>query len=626
MAVLLIFAMVALSCSGQGTPAARQPDLQWQSLNHGLMPHAPVAAIAFDPNRSQQMAVALYHPLGLYASADDGKSWRVDQELGQPLHALIYDRQQPGVLWAGSADGLYRGHQVAEQWTWQRVQQWPLARAVFAIAQSADGVRYAGGQAPRDVSPAVWYSRYGKSWQPLVPLPVPANSAVLSLAVAGERLLAGTDGFGLFLSENGGHTWAQASEIGETFVAALWVAPWDSDLLLARTRKGLFRSVDGAASWHPVGEALKGRPDVIATTPDGIIYLGMGTGDVLRSEDDGASWQSWGSVGRDGLFYTLAVDPEEPSRLYAGTHYGLYRSRDHGRTWSQVEGIGAFRAVTLAQDARGMLYMGNDDGVYRLQDGDDQWQYMGQGLPQRTVQALRVAPADPSLLFAGTDAGVYRSLDGGALWELIGWPGRGVHGLALDPDDPNRLYIRMAFERIYSTDQSLASEPAWTARWEGMPRSSEILSMAVDPGDPNRLYAGGAVDFFASDDRAESWRVIASDLRGQTVFIVAVDPAQHGRVYAGATNGLYLSEDRGITWSQLGLQDITVTALAWQEAQPDSLYAGTKHRGIWRSSDGGHTWQAAGVPGTTIHALLISPDGRWLYTGTESGVWRADLS
>ena len=120
--------------------------------------------------------------------------------------------------------------------------------------------------------------------------------------------------------------------------------------------------------------------------------------------------------------------------------------------------------------------------------------------------------------------------------------------------------------------------------------------------------------------------LIASDLRGQTVFIVAVDPAQHGRVYAGATNGLYLSEDRGITWSQLGLQDITVTALAWQEAQPDSLYAGTKHRGIWRSSDGGHTWQAVGLTGTTIHALLISPDGRWLYTGTESGVWRADLS
>jgi hypothetical protein len=200
-----------------------------------------------------------------------------------------------------------------------------------------------------------------------------------------------------------------------------------------------------------------------------------------------------------------------------------------------------------------------------------------------------------------------------------------VNGLLLDPVDPNRLYIRLAFERIYSTDQALSTSPVWTARWEGMPQTTEILSMAADPVEPERLYAGGAVDFFASDNRAEGWRALAPELRGQTIFTVVVDPEDGRRIYVGATNGLYQGRDQGETWQLLGLEMISVTALAFDPARPDFLYAGTKFRGIWRSGDSGRTWHSTGPADTNVHALLISTDGRWLYAATEGGFWRAEL-
>jgi photosystem II stability/assembly factor-like uncharacterized protein len=617
---MLLFA----GCSVQAAPALPALDLQWQPLNRGLTAHAPVSAIAFDPHHPEEMAVGLYHPLGIYTSADGARSWRADKILSQPLHALIYDQQQADLLWAGSADGLYQGKRLSGGWSWQRVAEWPLARAAFAVVQDQNGIRYAGGQGSFDQPPAVWRSRDGARWQPLAPPPLPAGSALLSLATAGNLLLAGTDGYGLFVSRDSGRRWRQAREIGETYVAALWVVPWEPSLMLARTRNGLFRSADGAVSWQRVDEALNGRPDAITAAPGGPIYLGMSTGEVLRSED-GATWHSWGALPRDGLFHTLVVDPRDPLSLYAGTHYGLYHSEDGGRSWRQIGDVGHFRAKTLAQDSDGVLYLGNDDGVYRSTDGGEQWDFRGAGLPLRMVQTIGVAPDNPSRLYAGTDAGIYRSDDSGVSWQAIGWEDRGVHGLLLDPGDPNRLYIRLAFERIYSTDRALATRPTWTARWEGVPQTSEIFSIAVDPGDPGRLYAGGASELFVSDDRAERWRTLAPELRGQTIFTVVVDPEESRRIYAGATNGLYLSRDQGETWQPLGLEMITVTALAFDPARPDLLYAGSKHRGVWRSDDGGQNWYPTGPAETTVHALLISEDGRWLYAATESGFWRAEI-
>lgn len=42
----------------------------------------------------------------------------------------------------------------------------------------------------------------------------------------------------------------------------------------------------------------------------------------------------WTRHGPDGVeVYALAIDPSTPSRLYAGTTRGVFRSDDSGRSW-----------------------------------------------------------------------------------------------------------------------------------------------------------------------------------------------------------------------------------------------------------------------------------------------------
>lgn len=625
---VVLAAILATACTGR--PALHEaqpaPPLHWQAMDDGLRNHAAVAALAFDPHVRQRVAAGLYTPAGLLLSTDGGATWRSDGGMGEPVHRIHFDRMLPNVLWIASAHGLWRGDYRAGEWQWQPATGWPADHAAFTVTQSPDGVRYAAGVARWGEAPVIWRSTDGEVWRPLSSLPTPDDSAVLALAATGERLLAGTDGYGLFVSDDS-VAWRRAEEIGETHVAAIW-ADEDGALLLARTRKGLFRSTDAGGGWQPVMLPVDSRPDAIAGAPDGSLHLGMSSGEILRSVDLGASWQRWSALDRDGLFYALTVDPLDATRLLAGTQHGLYASQGSGRTWWLVESVGERRGLTL-REAGDALFLGAEDGVYRWSETTHRWENASDGLPIRSVRALAASPENPSILFAGTDAGLYRSLDAGAMWRLVGWSENGVHGLRFDPDDPNRLYVRIAFGRVYSTDEALSEAPTWNARWEGMPASAEILSLEMEPGNPQRLYAGAAQGLFLSDDRAERWRS-ADALIGRSVFIVVVDPTHPQRVYVGATDGLHRSEDRGETWERLGLKDVTVTALAWSSRQPQILYAGTKYQGLWRSQDAGHTWEQVFFDDVmenneSIYDLLISADGRWLYVATTRGVWRAEL-
>lgn len=629
------------------------PLLRWEPLQDGLRAHAPVTSIAFDPHHLHRVALGIDMPAGLLLSEDGGETWREDADFAEPVYAVHFDRLLPDVLWVAGAQGLWRGALHGERWHWQPATGWPAGHAAFVVTQSPDGVRYAAGVSRWGEAPMLWRSLDGEAWQPFAMLPMPADSAVLALAVTGNRFFVGTDGFGLYIGDGSGDgsladlnvaaqrsersavnrpPWRRAEEIGETHVAAIWASS-DGSLLLARTRKGLFRSIDAGMSWSPVELPLESRPDAIGAAPDGTLFLGMGSGEILRSDDAGASWQPEATLDRDGLVYALAINPVDPNHLFAGTQHGLYVSQDRGRTWHPVAGVGKPRGLALLE-ADGVLFLGAEDGVYRWQEGPRRWQRIGEGLPLRRVHALAISPADPTRLFAGTDAGLWvwhrrHPNDDGGTWQLVGWPQNGVNGLLFDPDEPNRLYVHIAFERVYSTDDAFGDAPTWTPRWNGMPISAEVLSLTVEPGNPRRLYAGAAQGLYVSGDRSEQWRSVAG-LAGRSIFVIVVDPTRPQNVYVGATDGLYRSEDRGETWEHLGLRNVTVSALAWDERHPRIFYAGTKYQGLWHSQDAGRTWKQLPFDDThrhlSVNALHRSADGRWLYAVTTHGAWRANLS
>jgi hypothetical protein len=113
----------------------------------------------------------------------------------------------------------------------------------------------------------------------------------------------------------------------------------------------------------------------------------LGGSDLVRSDDDGASWttvlayRGGGSPGYAGpdndpsapkvTLGGLAYDPSNPDRVYAGLagdRDGVLTSPDGGATWCSLgqQPIGGVRDLVLGVDGRN-LYAATDAGVWRLE-------------------------------------------------------------------------------------------------------------------------------------------------------------------------------------------------------------------------------------------------------------------
>ncbi len=72
---------------------------------------------------------------------------------------------------------------------------------------------------------------------------------------------------------------------------------------------------------------------------------------------------------------------------------------------------------------------------------------------------------------------------------------------------------------------------------------------------------------------------------------LAADPLDANSVYAGTKGkGVLRSRDRGKTWQPSGLDGHVVKALSVSRAEPGTVYAGTKPACVFVSRDGGVSW------------------------------------
>jgi hypothetical protein len=69
-------------------------------------------------------------------------------------------------------------------------------------------------------------------------------------------------------------------------------------------------------------------------------------------------------------------------------------------------------------------------------------------------------------------------------------------------------------------------------------------------------------------------------------------------LYIGATRGTYRSYDHGDTFERWGrgLEAVSVTALAFELNDLQSVYAGTAYAGLFQLMNGGETWRPIGPP------------------------------
>ncbi len=248
--------------------------------------------------------------------------------------------------------------------------------------------------------------------------------------------------------------------------------------------------------------------------------------------------------------HALAVWPGDPPQFWLATHRGLYRTRDLGRQWEPGGPVGDVRALAL-NPATGLLLAAGPGFLKQSGDGGQTWTDLSERLPaQGAVQGLALTPDDPQRLTAYiAGQGVYRSRDGGRSWERVGppLPNTEVTALVGVPGRPDTLYLGTERLRVLrSTDGGLL----WSPVGAGL-QGPRVLALSVSPQDPRLVFAATPEGVFRSTDEGRTWQLTGPGLPHRLVEAVAIDPTPPGTVYAVALGLLYRSQDQGLSWQKV---------------------------------------------------------------------------
>ncbi|HVD09259.1 MAG TPA: hypothetical protein VNB88_01305 [Gaiellaceae bacterium] len=313
----------------------------------------------------------------------------------------------------------------------------------------------------------------------------------------------------------------------------------------------------------------------------------MATGDgIARLDETNGGWAVELSLRGSGA-QCLAVDPTNPSVLYAGLREGgVRRSDDGGRAWVDcaLPESGVFSLAISPAD--GAVYAGTEPSrLFRSDDDGASWRELEAllELPSRPtwsfpprpwtshVRWIAPSPHEADLLLVGIElGGLMRSSDGGASWQDHR-PGAqpDVHSLAWHPRLLGRAYEAGGGGAAFSKDAGESWQPAD----EGRDRHY-TWSVAVDPDDPDLWYVSASTGPYAAHGRGdpqafiyrrqagEHWRSLAGGLPQPLPAMPYALVAGDGRLFAGLADGqIWESRDRGDSWHACRSQGDPIAAL-----------------------------------------------------------------
>ena len=476
-----------------------------------------VASVAVDPLRSSTLYAGVYDSSGsggVYKSTDSGRSWSRSGGAGPDVFAnaggafnLVFDPTTKDTLYAvsGSSYGeIYRTRDGGRSWS--HVVHPPALGLVSALAIGPSGTLYATGPG---TSPAIIHSSdHGSTWSLPAgggPADFIALQAVSPGATAGapETLIAAGE-LGIWRSEDGARTWHPASHgLIAHQVSSLLASPDTLHLLVdsSSVGRGLFHSQDHGRHWQRTPDHGSQPNGLLAVDPQQPLTLYGGGLPLAKSIDGGLTWTplSYPTDFAD-VVVAVVVDPTRSDTVYvdampqsvAGEHCEIGKSTDGGHTWTCFTATGeGFLALAIDPRQPDVLYGAGSLGVWRSVDGGATWASASQGLPAdgATAMALdRTPPAEPAKLYAATAAGLFASVDGAATWHLLGaaLPG-GATRLVVDPRAPDHLYAGIPDAGVF---HSADGGSTWSQLRRGLPAPLFSGVFELDPVLPATLYAG----------------------------------------------------------------------------------------------------------------------------------------
>ena len=414
-------------------------------------------------------------------------------------------------------------------------------------------------------------------------------------------------GVGLFASEDAAGSWEPLHIHDSDWPIHLDFDSQDPDVLYYGTASNaLYRSMDNGISWEISGD-FSTQNGCFSTYPiahpslAGVVYVGMGgcghiyleegEGGVFYSTDYGDNWITKTIGMTDTDVQSLAINPNNPEFLLAGTQEGhLFYSTDGSDSWiqttqltgtvtrlyfnpyekeleawaitkSEAEGRGyLYRSTNLTDWTTLNLHVQSQGGtalaqmtflpgsvwlasisVYSSTNSGTTWNALDG--PQWEASAIAISTDNPQEIYVGTDFGIAKSSDGGKNWHEVndGLAALMPHAVAVSPDDPDIVFVD-THQGIFASHNGGNDWYPLDHGYGSYPFGSDL---AVDQFNGTQLYltaeCQGKFCIDVSPDRGATWNIVTSTLplsyTGWYCGSFAITPSPHmpGRVLVGAS-------------------------------------------------------------------------------------------
>jgi photosystem II stability/assembly factor-like uncharacterized protein/DNA-binding beta-propeller fold protein YncE len=603
----------------------RSDGQNWQLLGRGL-PNRQVRAFAISPNYPEDRTMlaglsAQGRNGGLYRSTDRGDTWQptthglTDLDINQVVFSPTFAQDQTAFL-STSYRGLFRSNDGGD--TWQSLAggyaDYPggdsqLSHLAVSPTFAQDKLVIISART------LLRSSDGGDTW---TDTGLPPGKVAFSPDFARDRLVLSA---GRWRSADGGQSWQPVAAglepnqgVQSLFFSPTFAADQTVYLLLNQNYDQplkLQRSVDAGRTWQSLLGGLPANFDLAtaAVLPSGELYLSNKTGQqpfVIAP-----STLTWGRPTPDPAkldLQALAIAPDG-SIFVANSTAGVLKSTDEGRTWQDTSFPARADETKVAQLAvanNGALFVAVGTIIERSPNGGQSWTYLTKLPPGFEVKALAVSPnfaPDGIVLVGGNYASrqILRSADGGQTWQVV-FDGAALEGAS----DVGAIAISPNFAR----DKTAY---AWL-QYAGLLRSTDAgQSWTLLPGDKNnafaqmlavgpdgRLYLGELYGGLSvSDDGGQSWQNLTANIPDQRTWSSALAFGPDNSLFLGTDIGVYRSLDGGQTWTSgseglpLDPDQGTPQAVRALAVSDQRLYAALTEGGLFVSDDQGQSWRSA---------------------------------
>lgn len=301
---------------------------------------------------------------------------------------------------------------------------------------------------------------------------------------------------------------------------------------------------------------------------------------------------SYTTAGLHGLMvYQLAVAPNNVSRIYAATDYGLFRSDNNGLSWgpladSVLKAGQPVRSVALSMTAGGeFIYAVSNSTLFRSTDNGTTFADLAQ-----SAHAVATPNGQSDYVFVCSGSRVspggprVSSNRGNNFFSYSSGPAT-CDALALL--DNTTLFVGSGKE--WWSGPALTTGPGLAKQYDYTTSTSRLLSL-VRQGDTQNFIALTDEAQFSSRKLFQLGpsmsTQIATQLSASGLCSIAMSPADPTRLWVGTANGVAVGPvgtSAIFTNVSTGLPGGAATALLQSPTEPAFLWVGIEERGVYRS-------------------------------------------